>query len=329
MIANGRLLGEARTGRMVSKAMIVITDDIPYANSILEIRGDWGEAALSDPELDPLIEGLFTRGPLSVANADGGNRWSHAFIVKDAAASQFDLLVELCQKGVSIPDGVICIAGMGQSFHGQRGRPWSAHPGNIHLSIFFSPQAAIRRFHIGFSILAAVSIVGAIDQLETVRGRAGIKWVNDVLIDGAKVAGFLAHTASVESIVRSAVLGIGLNVEASPRVHADVFVPRVGALCDFVPDRGTCNRKAVLELLLRALADNYDSLLAGRFEDLLDAYRERSLVIGKNVRILSDAIGDRMSEIGAGRVASIGDNLELHLEGSPEPIRTGRLILED
>jgi BirA family biotin operon repressor/biotin-[acetyl-CoA-carboxylase] ligase len=264
-----------------------------------------------------------------MSDADEGELWSYAFIVKDAPSSQFDLLVEVSRRGNHIPDGVVCVAGTGQSFHGQKGRPWVAHPGNIHLSIFLSPRKIIEHFHTGFSILAAVSIVNAIDHFEELRGRAGIKWVNDVLIEGAKVAGFLAHTSSVESAVNAAVLGIGLNVETTPRIHADVFVPRVAALRDFIADRAVCTQREVLHLLLSSLADNYDALLSGRGARLLDAYKERSLVIGRNVRILSDTAGERMREIAAGRVESIGDNLELIFEDAREPVTKGRLILEE
>lgn len=309
--------------------MIIVTDDTAYAESIFETEEKWRLAGLPDARLEPLVEELFASGPLFLSSADLGEPWSHAFIVRDSSSSQFDLLVELSRRGDYIPHGVVCAAGAGQGFHGQKGRPWAAYPGNIHLSVFLSPRKIIEGFHTGFSILAAVSIIDAIDHIDGLRGRAGIKWVNDVLIEGAKVAGFLAQTSSIESAVNAAVVGIGLNVETTPRIHADVFVPRVAALRDFIADPAACNRREVLRLLLGSLAGNYDVLLDGGIPRLLDAYRERSLVIGRNVRILSDTAGERMREIAAGRVESIGDNLELILENIQEPVTRGRLILED
>jgi BirA family biotin operon repressor/biotin-[acetyl-CoA-carboxylase] ligase len=309
--------------------MQLYTDDINYAADIFTLEKEWREADIRHllPDLQPLAGKLFTRTPLLISRATATGRWKHGFVVKESSSSHYDLLIELSQSGTPLPDGIVCLAGSGRNFHGQRGRPWSALEGNIHLAVHFSPQQGIDRYQIGFPIVSAVSIVEAIDRIAGLKGRADIKWVNDVLIDGAKVAGFLAYTSSIGDCVSDAVLGIGLNVEASPEVLPDAFVPGAASLRDFVP----CDKKPVLQTLLERLNHNYKLLLQGRCPELLDTYRGRSLIIGRKVRILSDPLEgeSQWEEIAAGRVERIGDHLELFLDNSPAPVTKGRLILEE
>ena len=79
-----------------------------------------------------------------------------------------------------------------------------------------------------------------IDTIPELSGKAGIKWVNDVLIDGAKVSGVLAYTQQEGDNVTAATLGIGLNLKTTPRIDPSPFVPRAASLTDFCPNREYC-----------------------------------------------------------------------------------------
>jgi biotin-[acetyl-CoA-carboxylase] ligase BirA-like protein len=309
--------------------MIVFTDNEEYAESILPGHGNWTpvDYSTADPSLSQLIKKLYCEKSVCKRLSRSEGLWSYGFIVKKAPSSHFDCLVQLSQRNVELPDGIICQAGSGRKLHGQRGRPWEALEGNIHLSIYLAPKQKIKGYHAGFPILAAVSIIDTIDAIEGLEGRAKIKWVNDVLINGAKVAGFLVHTLSSEVTVIAAILGIGLNVEKTPKVKPDPFVPKVGSLRNFVQDPSISNRKKVLMKLLDCLDRNYNLLLEGKYHRLLDSYRMHSLVIGQSVKILSDTHGKRQKEIASGIVKDIGENLELVLEGGKKSVNKGRLVL--
>jgi hypothetical protein len=56
-------------------------------------------------------------------------------------------------------------------------------------------------------------------------------------------------------------------------------------------------------------------------------YKERSVVIGHNVVVMSDSPGKKPRQVARGTVVDIGENLELVLKDHPEPITSGRLIL--
>jgi BirA family biotin operon repressor/biotin-[acetyl-CoA-carboxylase] ligase len=311
--------------------MIVYTDYKQYAEDTLTARSLWREVDSSamETKLRHLSQRIFGGRSLHRTKVDMESCWQYAFLVNEASSSQYDLLIEMSRQNIDLPNGIICLAGAGKNFHGQRGRLWSAQPGNIHLAACLTPNTPIERFHIGFSLLAAVSVLDSIDSLAPLAGRAGIKWVNDILLEGAKVAGFLAHTSSSGDIVTSAVLGIGLNVETTPRISGDEVTPRAASLRDYLPDPSICRQRAVLCHLLQNLNKNYELLLSGHYFRLLDRYRKRSIIIGRRVRIVSDAPSGPEREIAAGRVREIGDNLELFLDGVTEPVTRGRLILAD
>jgi BirA family biotin operon repressor/biotin-[acetyl-CoA-carboxylase] ligase len=309
--------------------MMIHSDDRSYADQHLSSQGRWVryDQRSAGAGLHRLKKRLFPGRTVYTKECDTYGRWRHAFIVKSAPSSHFDHLVDLSQENIDLPDGTICLAGSGRQFHGQSQRPWSALEGNIHLALYIAPHRVIKRFHTGFPILAAVSLIEALDAISPLKDRAVIKWVNDILIDGAKIAGFLVHTQSMENTVLSAILGIGLNVEKTPRIKTDPFVPKVSSLMHFLPERSGSDKEAILLHLLRSLDKNYKLLLDGQYKKLLHRYRERSIVIGQHVKVMSDNPRKKSHLIASGLVIDIGENLELLLEGHPEPVKSGRLIL--
>jgi len=247
---------------------------------------------------------------------------------QDAPESQFDLLVEAIQHNDRLPGRLVCVAGSGDSFHGFKNRPWAALPGNIHLSAYLRPQAPPQGFGAPFILLGVVSIIRTVDSFPALRGKARIKWVNDVLIEGKKVGGVLVRVQTQGNRSVGAVIGIGLNVEATPEIKPSPFVPEAGALTDFSQAESQVNERSVLTRLLRDLARAYRELLSGKIDGLLEVYRSRSLVIGRTVSILEDRPDENLHLLVEGKVESIGPGLELFLEGESRPIVNGRLLLQ-
>jgi biotin-[acetyl-CoA-carboxylase] ligase BirA-like protein len=273
------------------------------------------------PELQSLIGQIFGEAPLRETEVESPSLWEHLFLVESAPRSQFDLLVELGREGRLPPRGLVCVAGEGRGFHGMRNRPWVAPAGNLYLSAHLAPGRSVDHAGVAFTVLAAVSVLDAVDGLPGLTERAGIKWVNDILIEGAKVCGVIAHSQMEGDRVGRVFLGIGLNVETAPEVEPTPQVPQVACLAGFAP----CRRCDLLGPLLEALARNYEELLEEGYGGLLDRYRRRSLALGREVAVSSEEGGITARD----RVTAIGPNLELHLEGRDRPVHRGRLILED
>jgi BirA family biotin operon repressor/biotin-[acetyl-CoA-carboxylase] ligase len=175
-------------------------------------------------------------------------------------------------------------------------------------------------------VLAVVSMLDAIDQVPGLENRAGVKWVNDILVDGAKVGGVLAYTQSDGESTGEVVLGMGLNVETPPRVAATPFVPVAGSLRSATADPDVCTQRYLLEKLILALGRNYGALIKGEYHALLERYKGRSLVVGRDIVLCNEGSDMEVEVIAEGRVVALGDDLELLLEGSAEPFSKGRLM---
>jgi len=311
------------------KFMKVYTDSPPFAAAFLpsEVAGGLVPSAGAGPEVHPLLKGVF-------GNTDTlhSARWRDAFfphllLSEFSLGSQYDHLIELARSEAGLPNGVVCLAGSGSGFHGFKGRSWAAVPGNLHLAVHLTPNQPIDRFGVAFTILAALSVADALNQIAGLEGSARIKWVNDILLGEAKVGGILAYTQSQGATVTSAVLGIGVNVETTPSVEPTPFVPRVSSIRDFLPEDGPDVRGTALGKVLKALEENYRTLLKDGVSPLLERYRENSMVVGEDVTICTDASDQTQEILAEGRVLALGENLELVMEDRSEPILGGRLVM--
>ncbi len=308
--------------------MAVYTDSPHFAASLLkdEVALEFASARRPDEEIRPVLDRIFV-GDRDLHRAPWEEVPYQVLVTEHAPHSQYDQLIELARGGSGLPDRVACLAGSGRNFHGFKGRSWAAAPGNLHLSVFLAPNRPVDRFQVAFTALAALSVVEALDQVRGLSARPRIKWVNDILLENAKVAGILAYTQSRDTTVSSVVLGFGLNVETTPLVEPTPFVPEVGSLRDFLPLGAPDARRMVLHALFRALERNYRALLSEGTAPLLERYRDRSMVIGQEVTVCSEASDRSLEVVGRGRVTELGENLELILEGRSAPVTSGRLIL--
>ncbi len=97
---------------------------------------------------------------------------------------------------------------------GRHGRAWRSPAGNLYASaLVVDPCRAALAPQIGF--VAGVALVKAVEDL----GGAGValKWPNDLLWNGAKLAGLLVESAPAPGGTLACVVGVGVNCAASPR----------------------------------------------------------------------------------------------------------------
>jgi len=260
--------------------------------------------------------------------------WPRAVLVGRAADSQYDILKEALAPDPGPHCPVASLALEGRRFHGHRGRPWTALRGNLHLCVALAPAAPAARLGLALTMLPAVA---AVDALRTVSGgslQPGIKWVNDILLDGRKVGGVLTGSQAQGSRLDLVVLGIGLNVARAPRLEPTPFVPAVTCLRDCPGGQGV-ELGALFRALLAALAARYLALLNEGAAGLFAAYRDASLIVGRRVRIWPEGLDDAQPPPGwppplaEGVVREIRPDLSLRLEGRAELVTQGRLALLD
>jgi BirA family biotin operon repressor/biotin-[acetyl-CoA-carboxylase] ligase len=212
-----------------------------------------------------------------------------------ATTSTNDRARELAAAGA--PHGTLVTASEQRAGRGRQGRTWSAPPGRaLLLSLVLRDPPPL------LPLAAAVAVA------EVAGADARIKWPNDVVCDGRKVAGILAEGRPQEGW---AVLGIGLNValrieDLPPELHETA-----GTL-------GLEPRE--LEPTLERLLDALERVLALDERTLLAAYRDRDALMGRAVAWASgqgraagvDGAGRLVVELaGGGRTAL--DAGEVHL----------------
>jgi BirA family biotin operon repressor/biotin-[acetyl-CoA-carboxylase] ligase len=114
------------------------------------------------------------------------------------------------------PDRTVVIAATQTAGHGRRGRAWISPPGNVFCSILLRPQCQP-------AVLAQLTFVAALATAEAIAA-TGVppaaltpKWPNDVLLNGAKVAGILLEGAWQQGAPAGwVVIGIGINLARHP-----------------------------------------------------------------------------------------------------------------
>jgi BirA family biotin operon repressor/biotin-[acetyl-CoA-carboxylase] ligase len=183
---------------------------------------------------------------------------------------------ELASAGA--PSGTLVTAGVQTAGRGRQGRTWSAPPGRaLLLSLILRETDPLISLRAG---LAVADLAGA---------GARVKWPNDVLVDGRKVAGILVEARPQEGW---AVLGIGVNAALDPAELPPELHETAGTL-------GRTDLEAALAELLgyleRRLAEPVDSVLA--------ALAERDALLGRPIAWAGgEGLGAGIDERGCLRV---------------------------
>ena len=124
-------------------------------------------------------------------------------LVREEVGSTNVEALELAAAGA--PTGTIVWAERQSQGRGRRGRAWESPAGNLYCSVILRPRA---RPVAQVSFVAAVAVAEAIERFDL---GVQLKWPNDVLMDGAKVAGIL-----LEGTGSALVLGTGVNIASAP-----------------------------------------------------------------------------------------------------------------
>jgi biotin-(acetyl-CoA carboxylase) ligase len=305
--------------------MQIITDNISFLQQVY--RHNLSPLPVLDVNnlmLSPaVIHSLFDDNQIYSSNDPDCTDWACMCAVNNAPDSHLKLLADHLKKNVAIPDKFLIVAQKGDGFIGYKNRKWIADEGNLHLTVFLKPHKQIIQFATGFTIIAVVSILQTLDQIEELKGRAGVRWVNDVVIDNKKIAGVLSRTQVQGKIVENASLGLGINIYTRPDVTPDIFVPdatHIAAYADI-------SISTVFNNLTNYLHHNYQLLINGQYNKLWQFYISRSVIMNRKISVYSDPVTGRPQLLCEGVVDRIGSNLELYLKGMPEPISKGRIVL--
>ena len=200
-------------------------------------------------------------------------RTLHAFAELDSTNTTAR---ELASGGA--PDGTVVIADAQRAGRGRLGRSWSSPAGrNLYLSVVLRCEAPAER-------LAQISLLAGVAVCETVREwcDAEIKWPNDVLSAGRKVAGILAELAT-SGAGHLLILGIGVNLNATLDDFPEALRTTAGSLC--LAHGSAVDRARFTGRLLNNLEVRYEQWQRDGFAPIAVRWRRLTPLIGRNIRV--------------------------------------------
>lgn len=230
-----------------------------------------------------------------------------------------DVAERLARDGV--PEGVVVFAESQSRGRGRLGRAWlSPARRGLWFSLLLRPdvrpQEATR-----LTVMAGAALARAVVRQTGLP--AGIKWPNDLLVRGRKVAGILTELSAELDHVRYVVLGIGVDVNLT----AGDFPPdlRRQASSLQIETGHPVDRAELAVVILRELDQTYARLRLGQFEALADEWESLCTTLGREVVI---RLGDRQVRGRAESLDAAGALLVRTQHGRLERITGGDVTLE-
>jgi BirA family biotin operon repressor/biotin-[acetyl-CoA-carboxylase] ligase len=180
------------------------------------------------------------------------------------------------------PSGTVCVAEMQSAGRGRRGRSWvSPFAANLYLSLLW-------RSANGAAALSGLSLVTGIAVLRALHSfgieDAGLKWPNDILAAGAKLAGILIDVLGESNGPCAVIVGIGVNV-SMPRDEAAAIDQCWTDLQQLTGDTPV-SRNDLAARLLDEVMPAMAAFEAAGLQPFLDEWRRYDLVSGREVDLL-------------------------------------------
>jgi BirA family biotin operon repressor/biotin-[acetyl-CoA-carboxylase] ligase len=224
---------------------------------------------------------------------------SWSFQSFDELPSTQDVAIVAARDGV--PGPLAVIAKRQTAGRGRAGRLWTAPEGNLNFSAMVRPKPA-PLLAAAWALLAGVAVYEAIAGLLPVADRLMLKWPNDLLLDGAKLAGVLIDSSlAQDGTVDWVVIGVGVNVASAPRVE--------GRATSCLADAGVAASPEALAHRLMAEIDRWREV---PFAAVREGWLARAHPIGTRLRVQT---GDQVIE---GAFAGLSEDGKLRLEGAGE-----------
>ena len=194
-----------------------------------------------------------------------GVSWPEPIEQWPALGSTNDRLKSRAREGS--PEWTVVMADRQTAGRGRQGHSWTSPPGNLFLSVLLRPR---------FPSVTLIPLAGGLAVAEALPELpARLKWPNDVLVNGRKLAGLLAESQSGAAGVEWVALGIGVNLA----LRAEDLPPalRPTATSWHMETGGARDPLAAAAAVLARLRVWYHALASGRDADVVAAWRERSM----------------------------------------------------
>ncbi|KXS42093.1 MULTISPECIES: biotin--[acetyl-CoA-carboxylase] ligase [unclassified Candidatus Frackibacter] len=239
-------------------------------------------------------------------------------IYQERVDSTNNLAETEARKGAK--EGTVIIAKEQTGGKGRLNREYFCPPGGIWFSVILRPEIK-PAFASQLNFIIAVALAKTIDKLTKLE--PGIKWPNDILINGKKVSGILTEMNAEIDKVNHIILGVGINLNIPLVKFPNELLEKATSIQEEL------GRKVLkLDFFLRLLAElenEYIRLKEEGFKSVLTEWREYNVTLGQKVNV------NNMREILTGRAIDVDDEGGLILEldsGDRQRVVAGDVTLE-
>lgn len=200
---------------------------------------------------------------------------------RESTGSTNELAKQLARAGA--PEGLLVIAEEQTAGKGRLGRSWTTPRGAaLAMTLVLRPELPPFRAP-RVTLVAAVAVAEGVRQVTGLD--VGIKWPNDLQLDGRKFCGILTEMEAELDRVSFVVCGMGVNVN----LRREDLPPDVQATATTLRSElgAPIGRAALVQAILARFEDAYDDLIHDRFPLVLDRWRRLSVTLGRAVRVIS------------------------------------------
>ena len=187
--------------------------------------------------------------------------------------STMDKAGELVGQGAV--EGTLVITSEQTVGRGRMGRSWLTPVGNVAMSVILYPKAEHLPKMIMISSLAVARSIEAVFKLET-----ELKWPNDVMVNGRKIAGILIESAVKDGRVEYVIIGIGVNINMKTATYPEIADTATSLSNEM---GGELSKGKLVDRLIIELDSLYSSLQEND-KAVFQEWRRRLNMLGRKVR---------------------------------------------
>jgi BirA family biotin operon repressor/biotin-[acetyl-CoA-carboxylase] ligase len=198
----------------------------------------------------------------------------------DIIDSTQNFALKLSQK--SHENGSIVIAERQTKGRGRLNRKWISPKGGIWLSILLRPRFELSHTSL-FPMITSLSLAIAIEK--TLKVRPELKWPNDLMLKGEKIAGILIDAAIESNNIEYLVIGVGINFRIQPD-KISKFInnsQREYRITTLVKEDQDGNPVELVQQFLFELEHLYNKVISNSIEEIKKEWIKRSSTIGKKI----------------------------------------------
>ncbi len=225
-----------------------------------------------------LIEVLDILHPVEILTSLKTKWFGRPYFYYEEISSTNDKVMALASEG--FPEGTLVIAESQTKGRGRLGRNWISLPKKgLYFSFLLRPPVEARLIP-QLTLISALTMIESLEALYGVDAR--LKWPNDIVINGKKLAGILAEAQVEPQRVKFVVIGIGLNVFYQPEDFIGEFRYLPTSLSIELATEDI-RRQDIVTTFGEHFESNYSAYLKDGFLPWLERLREKSMILNKKV----------------------------------------------